>query len=1105
MRFNELQPLLLEANVYNVDVSYAGTSLAKFLQPHIENVSEVSRKALQKKLAKLLMNNDKFLKKVDKLPSNAPDWAQQALAAGQLMYFAPTDELEGAIEHISHYVAALENDEKGNDPNKKANATRELAGVTKAENLDLLVTKSNEYFTRGTKNVGSSNEGSTPIFDGQNGYSWFRLDTIDAYKREGKVLQNCIGTHWTPSKADRIYVMKGSTGDTNVAIRTDTSNTIQEVKGKNNKPPVSRYMPAVAELINHMKWKVQGNGAHDIARAGYIFHDGVLYARADAIEKFVHSTPIITGDGFTINELTTPKMSVENRNNILGIENYEYGDSKTAHVYSFNVNNSPLMTMNVTTKDKTLTKINKALGELDMSDRKTGPVIQAIKSLHNSGRIASLGSNVEQWLKSRAGVTYNKLTKDFKEVPSIKDVKDIGTPQTQRELDPVETKQVVAAVQEWMRDEKLKKADWVQDVKTAHISVLQGAYSRGYGQEVEQWLPVQLALVDSQNRATLLTVGVSRASHEVEIEHTGFGKRPDPAQNWQKKRDETTGEVWVKMANEKGFNLPATFLLANGVVKMNDKYEPIRLSELKSKETSDGSQIFDLDKYEGVDRLTALIAVVQKTSGRADSAFYREIEYFVKNMRQASGSSYYGDLPDSHEPHATISPETIQKWIAKTFAGNVPNRVIRTKLDSRGGDKSVTLFVTGNKVVRIGEESSGTVASDAASHEALAASFNKLAKDLGLTFVPKAMSEHELEMVGDTVYTAHSQTAKRIEAGYVESPQADVKFQDGTVIKLMPPRDAVDYLTVGAAKRGGIKNLKDYRNVYEIESNGETIGAFTVTNAGVLGHVYGHDKKRIKGELSDGAKESRRSKHLSGRQLPAQQKRDTELMKYIVSAAEKLHFTIPVGADAPVAKPDGTAHKILRALSTATTPMARTQAYKAGRAAATMNGWETLPIPQDRRLYDAGFIDMTKEGKSYMLSITPRGKLALAQLRLGNAVKLTHHYKKAALDDGTKKPEVKPEEKKAATPAAAPVAAPRPAAPAGAGTKADRAQRLWDAEVAAGAVPTRAAFIRKLVDEVGMTPAGAGTYYHNLKVKHARAAGQVGESLTFKEFLCFVL
>lgn len=1101
MRFNELQSLLLEANVYNVDVSYAGNSLSKFLKPYIANVSEVSQKALQKKLAKLLMNNEKFLKKVEKLPADAPEWAQQAQAAGQLMYFAPTPELEGAVEHISHYVAALEGDEKSDDPNKKANATRELAGVTKAENLDLLVAKSNEYFTRGTKKVATSNDGSTHIFDGANGYSWYRLDTLDAYKREGKVLQNCIGTHWVPSKADRIYVMKGTNGDTNVAIRTDTSNTIQEVKGKNNKPPVARYMPAVAELINHMKWKVQGNGAHDIARAGYLFHEGILYSRSEAIEKFVTHKPVAHGNGFTIDELTTPKMSKENRNNVLGLDYY---DSGTTRVYGYFANGNAVMTLNVS-PSKELIKVNKALGELDLDDRKNGPVLQAIRTMRENGLITTLTDQMRDWLRAHAGVKYDVLKKDFDEVASIKGIKDIGVPQTQRELSPEEKDQVVAAIKEWVHDD-LRKALKLDDVKSAHISVLQGAYHRGYGEDVEQWLPVQLAIVDGEGKATLLTLGVSRSSHKVELEHTGFGKRPDPAHNWTKKRDETTGEVWVKMANEKKFLLPPTFLLANGVIRENDQYVPIRLSELKSKNTSDGSQIFDLDKYEGVDRLTALIAVVQKTSGKPDTQLYRDLDNFVKNARAASrGGYYYGDLPDSHDSNTTMSPDMIHKWIMKTFAGNVPNRMIRTKLDD---NSAVTLFVTGDTVVRIGEDGTGTTARHAAKHEALAGSFNKLAKDLGLKFNPKAMSEHELAIVDDIVQTAHSVRAKDVEAGYKKSPQAEVKFQDGTVIKRMPARDAVDFLTVGAAAqstgRRGIQAVDSYRDVYEIENDGKTIGAFTVTTGGTLGAVFGHDKKRIKRELSDFAKERKESKHLSQRELPAQMKRDTELMKYVVTAAEKLNFQVTAGADAPIAKPNGTAHKLLRALSVATAPMARTQAYKTGGAAATMNGWETLPVPQDRRLYDAGFVDMTKEGKSYMLAITPRGKEALKQLRLGNAVRLTHFYKKAPLDDGTKKPE--PVAAPAATPVARPAAAaPRAAAPAGAGTKAERAQRLWDAEVAAGNVPTRAAFIRKLVDEVGMTPAGAGTYYHNLKVKHARAAGQVGESLTFKEFLCFVL
>lgn len=700
------------------------------------------------------------------------------------MYFAPTPELEGAVEHISHYVAALEGDEKSDDPNKKANATRELAGVTKAENLDLLVAKSNQYFARGTKKIVASNEGSTHIFDGANGYSWYRLDTLDAYKREGKVLQNCIGTHWVPSKADRIYVMKGTNGDTNVAIRTDTNNTIREVKGKNNKPPVARYMPSVAELINHMKWKVEGNGAHDIARAGYLFHEGVLYSRAEAIEKFVTHKPVAHGNGFTIDELFTPKMSKENRQNILGLDY----SNKTAHVYGYFANGSALMTLNVSSSKK-LMKVNKALGELDLDDRKNGPVLQAIRTMRENGLITTLTDQMHDWLRKHVGVKYDTLKKDFDEVPSIKGIKDIGVPQTQRELSSEEKDQVVAAVKEWVRDAGLRSSLKLDDIKSAHISVLQGAYHRGYGADVEQWLPVQVAIVDGEGKATLLTLGVSRESHEVKVEHTGFGKIPDPTLSWSKKRDATTGEVWVNMANEKGFLLPPTFLLANGVIREGDKYVPIRLSELKSENTSDGSQIFDLDKYQGIDRLTALIAVVQKTSGKADTQLYREIDRFIKDTRAAaSGGYYYGDLPDTHDTTTTMSPELINKWIMKTFAGNVPNRIIRTKL----GDDAVTLFVAGDTVVRIGEDGTGTTAKHAAKHEALAGSFNKLAKDLGLKFDPKVMTDHELAIVDDVVHTAHSVRAKDIEARYKKSPQADVKFQDGTTVKRMPARDAVD-------------------------------------------------------------------------------------------------------------------------------------------------------------------------------------------------------------------------------------------------------------------------------------------------------------------------
>lgn len=1102
MRFHDLlhifdRTILTEANVYNVDVSYNGFSLSKFLKPYLANVGEASQKALQKKLARLLMNNEKFLKPVTKLPDDAPDWAKAALQQGQLMYFQPNDELEGAVEHISHYVAALEQDEKSTDPNKKAIATRELAGVAKAETLELLVTKSNEYFARGTKKTAATLEGTTHIFDGANGYSWYRLDTLEAYKREGKVLQNCIGTHWVPSKADRIYVMKSNNGDTNVAIRTDVNNTIQEVKGKNNKPPVARYMPPVAELINHMKWKVQGNGASDIARAGYMFHEGVLYSRADAIEKFVARKTVITGDGYTIDELSAPKMDKQTRAHLLNYSMYD----EVAHVYSFVQGGSPLITANVSAGGE-LKQIRPVMGELEVNDRKNSPVLKFIRELMHSGRVRSFGYEAQNFLKHRAGVSYDELKKDFRNIGSVRELKDIDTPDHRRELSPEDTAAMREAISDWI-SEDLRKSNpaWLRDVKTAHINVLKGTFTRGYGDNEDRHTPVQVALVNSEGKATLLTISVGQRSHEITVERGGFGMRPDPERYYNKKRDDTTAESWVAMANEKGFELPTTFLISNGIVKQDEKYVPIRLSELKSDQKSDGSQVFDLSKYEGVDRLTAMMSVAQKLSGSSSSQFLTNLTGFVKSMM--SNRYYYGDLPD--EP-GMMTPAQIERWIGKTFAGKVPDRVVRTKLDVEGGgDQNVTLFITGNRVVRIGDSYGKRQATDAAAHEALARAFNKLAKDLNVVFDPRAMSDHELALIDGTVETEHSVRAKEIEAEYSKTPFRSVRFEDGTEIKRMPGRDFVDMVSVGMGKvSGGIGGLERGARAFEIEKDGQTVGAFTVNAANVFQQLYGFNKKRYKGDYKPP-----KPKHLSGRDMPNQSTKDSELMKYISSAATKLGYTLKSPEDVPIAKPLGTAHKLLRALAAAPEPLARTQAYKVAGAAATMNGWETLPTPQDRRLYDAGFIAMSKTGKSYMLSITQRGREALKQLAAKNAVRLTPAYKSVRVLGDTE--EYQRPQAAAAAPAAAarPAAAPAaraaaPAGDAGGGTKAERAQRLWDAAVAAGAVPTRAEFIRKLVDQVGMTPAGAGTYYHNIKTKHARAQGQVAETFTFLDFLMYI-
>jgi hypothetical protein len=151
---------------------------------------------------------------------------------------------------------------------------------------------------------------------------------------------------------------------------------------------------------------------------------------------------------------------------------------------------------------------------------------------------------------------------------------------------------------------------------------------------------------------------------------------------------------------------------------------------------------------------------------------------------------------------------------------------------------------------------------------------------------------------------------------------------------------------------------------------------------------------------------------------------------------------------------------------------------------------------------------MEKNGRSYMLSITPKGKTALADLLPRGYLNLQHVLpEQKILPDDV---EFKKPEPEAAVARPATARAPAAVAPAGTatdlgnGSKADRAQRLWDRLVAATGVPARATFIQALINQVGMTPAGAGTYHANIKSKYMRQQGALGEGFSFIDFLFLV-
>lgn len=283
--------LLNEANVYNIENVVNGFSVKKYIQQNIAGISDPTiAQQLAKKLQTFLINDERFLHQLTKLPHNAPDWAQQALQRGDLMFFAPTPELGDVMSNIAHYIEAAIENTKSPDNNIVVRAKQELNAIPKIQNLDLLGQKANQYFATASKTTSRDTEGMQPLNE-YNGWIWYKLVSEEAFKREGNVLQNCIGKHWTKAKTDSegntIYILRSSSDDSVVAIRA-RGKDIQEIKGKNNKPPVAKYMGYVFNFIKDTTLEVSNSQAKsELKRAGYwVFGNKFIVPLEQAVDMY---------------------------------------------------------------------------------------------------------------------------------------------------------------------------------------------------------------------------------------------------------------------------------------------------------------------------------------------------------------------------------------------------------------------------------------------------------------------------------------------------------------------------------------------------------------------------------------------------------------------------------------------------------------------------------------------------------------------------------------------------------------------------------------------------------------------------------------------------
>lgn len=983
--------LLNEANVYNAKESYTFTnddgetfdvSIAKYLDFYLQFFNDPNiEKMFIKKLTKLLINDERYLHHVRKLPDNAPDWAIKAVKSKNLMVFKSEQELDQVLEHMSHYLAALEEDVMSENQDIATFAYREIKGFPKAESLDLLAKKSQDYFKRGTKKTDRSEEGLVQIHDHGDGYRWYLLKNQTAFEREGKALQNCIGKQYTAAKAKAegyaMLVLRKPNGESVVAASVkNKEDKIDEMKGKNNKAPLEKYMVYVVDFVNDFEpgkgkkgFGLTDKAIHDFRRAGYFYISKVMYTRTDAIKTFIKTDEVASfPDG---NKLLRVKTTNQNK---LVTEIFrdlypelQTGYNRNPEIYELrNSKNVPLVSGAVENKKLEKIQRHKTLRESILESVIKGKATKEfVGELIRRGIIDSINDKMSRDLFWNERIQINRKTGTFDPV------------KPEKEIDSSQDKDKVT----WQKH--------TNDDAVAMIIQSLKSSSGGYSDD-EKWdlMGVHQIYITKEKM-----LDSEHDNFETDAKHFALVRRKDdvliPVLVHMKEDRVTTQDVgsindefkrtkMVKgaaaLANSEGLTLSRSFAYNNGLVREKGKYKIFQPKLVKMKGTGKvpSAVRIDLSKSPLGDRFAAInhVIVAGKIRFRGDKdaddnedKLYKhdtemqlKMDYVLDKKDYARGDSLW--TSQANEDSNNWDDFNPDNMFRQVFGGKEPDTVYLVNVTYGKGKKHQILMIAdGKTVVEVDGATERHQFQNWGDHEAVAMQMVAFAKKNGLTFTQDAIGDSE----EFRIHNGQLSTGSMIHKSKLEELRAsgkigqegvdELKFKDGTTLQRMDVDDQALWV------RRGLDAKSINGEAWKFVKNDEFIGIIVVNNQTVQ-EIYAPDATwdSDKGTMVPGTSLLDTTNKIAV---------SAELIDYVSAARAKLNWKTKVKQSGYTLKPKSDQHELLT----------RADAHEEMKADDRVAKLHNLGLVKVKGDWESG----TRQGKK-KVSLTPKGREALALL-----------------------------------------------------------------------------------------------------------------------------
>ena len=260
-----------------IDPHSISAYLESFL-PSDPQATSLLKLALGKNLGKRPEN----LQEIHELPEDSPDWLRAKWPEGGPYHqFVADSGLNDKVQHIADWLkVAVQNQEHWLGRVDNTGKPFLFININSLEEAYSEADKAMRQLNqKHAAQLAPEGEGEKTVMELNNGFRIVQLLTPSALDREGFAMGHCIGQgaydKRLKNSSRQYFSLRDNKNEPHVSIEVDVaSHAVTQCQGKENKPPVGKYLPYLQAYLRQEKYKLEASANHTgLVEADGEYHD----------------------------------------------------------------------------------------------------------------------------------------------------------------------------------------------------------------------------------------------------------------------------------------------------------------------------------------------------------------------------------------------------------------------------------------------------------------------------------------------------------------------------------------------------------------------------------------------------------------------------------------------------------------------------------------------------------------------------------------------------------------------------------------------------------------------------------------------------------------